>query len=77
MQQWLQSQEPLVICRYVSLFPFLMGVLEPSSPELAQQLELMQQPDMLWTPYGLRYYFCVSSSSVVMTEHNLHLNQLV
>ena len=42
-------------CRYVSLFPLLMGLLGPSSPELGQQLKLLQRPDLLWTPYGLRY----------------------
>ena len=43
-------------CRYVSLFPLLMGLLEPSSPELGQQLKLLQRPDLLWTPFGLRYW---------------------
>ena len=32
----------------------LMGLLDPSSPELGQQLELLKQPELLWTPYGLR-----------------------
>ena len=41
--------------RYVSLFPLLMGLLDSSSPELGQQLKLLKQPDLLWTPYGLRY----------------------
>ena len=41
--------------RYVSLFPLLMGLLDPSSSELGQQLKLLKQPDLLWTPYGLRY----------------------
>lgn len=43
-------------CRYVSLFPLLMGLLDASSPELGQQLKLLQRPDLLWTPYGLRYW---------------------
>ncbi|DBA80547.1 TPA: hypothetical protein ACH3X1_007808 [Trebouxia sp. C0004] len=40
---------------YVSLFPLLMALLDPSDPELGQQLKLLKQPDLLWTPYGLRY----------------------
>lgn len=39
---------------YVSLFPLLMQLLPPDSPELGRQLELLVDPDLLWTPYGLR-----------------------
>ncbi|DBA75567.1 TPA: hypothetical protein ACH3X2_009124 [Trebouxia sp. C0005] len=57
--------------RYVSLFPLLMGLLESSSPELGQQLKLLKQPDLLWTPYGLRSLSLSSSiHGVYNTEHD-------
>ncbi|KAL4640485.1 mannosyl-oligosaccharide glucosidase-like [Arapaima gigas] len=39
---------------YVSLFPFLLHVLEPESPKLERILKDMRDPDKLWTPFGLR-----------------------
>lgn len=56
---------------YVSLFPLLMGLLDSSSPELGQQLKLLKQPDLLWTPYGLRSLSLSSSiHGVYNTEHD-------
>ncbi|XP_037118450.1 mannosyl-oligosaccharide glucosidase [Syngnathus acus] len=39
---------------YVSLFPFLLLVLEPDSPKLKAIFGDMKDPNKLWTPYGLR-----------------------
>ena len=39
---------------YVSLFPLLMGLLPPASPELGRQIALLTDEQLLWTPYGLR-----------------------
>uniref|UniRef100_A0A4W3HCB2 mannosyl-oligosaccharide glucosidase n=1 Tax=Callorhinchus milii TaxID=7868 RepID=A0A4W3HCB2_CALMI len=39
---------------YVSLFPFLLHILQPSSPQLQQILKDMRDESKLWTPYGLR-----------------------
>lgn len=39
---------------YVSLFPFLLQILDPSSPNLGQILKDIDDPSKLWTPYGLR-----------------------
>lgn len=39
---------------YLSLFPFLLGLLEPDSPHLLAILELIRDPEHLWTSYGLR-----------------------
>lgn len=52
---------------YVSLFPFLMTLLDPASPELGQQLHLLHQPDLLWTPFGLR---SLSKSSSMHNAYN-------
>ncbi len=39
---------------YVSLFPFLLQILEPDNPKLEIILEDLLNPDLLFTPYGLR-----------------------
>lgn len=39
---------------YVSLFPFLLQILQPDSPKLDQILTDLRNPDLLWTDYGLR-----------------------
>ncbi|KAB5596477.1 Mannosyl-oligosaccharide glucosidase [Ceratobasidium theobromae] len=39
---------------YVSLFPLLLGLLEPSSPRLGSILDLIHDPKRLWSPYGIR-----------------------
>jgi len=39
---------------YVSLFPFLLQVLRPDSPQLSQILSDLKAEDVLWTRYGLR-----------------------
>ena len=39
---------------YISLFPFLLQILDPSSPKLKQILVDLRRPELLWTDYGLR-----------------------
>lgn len=39
---------------YVSLFPFLLHILQPDSPKLEYIFHDMRDPNKLWTPYGLR-----------------------
>ncbi|KAI0807266.1 glycoside hydrolase [Fomes fomentarius] len=39
---------------YLSLFPFLLSLLPPNSPHLGAILDLLRDPDHLWSPYGLR-----------------------
>lgn len=46
---------------YVSLFPLLMQLLPGGSPELGQQLELLRDEALLWTPQGLRSLATTSS----------------
>ncbi|KAG8755563.1 Processing alpha glucosidase I [Ceratobasidium sp. 428] len=39
---------------YISLFPFLLGLLEPTSPHLGPILDLVHDPKRLWSSYGIR-----------------------
>ncbi|KAF3687732.1 Mannosyl-oligosaccharide glucosidase [Channa argus] len=39
---------------YVSLFPFLLQILQPDSPKLEHVIRDMRDSNKLWTPYGLR-----------------------
>ena len=39
---------------YISLFPFILGVLDPKSPKLSKILDAIEDPNKLYTPYGLR-----------------------
>lgn len=39
---------------YVSLFPFMLELLAPDSPHLADVLDLLADPEQLWSPYGIR-----------------------
>jgi len=40
--------------RYISLFPLMLQMLPPDSTELGVQLQQLTDPQLLWTPYGLR-----------------------
>lgn len=39
---------------YVSLFPFLLGLLPADSPRLGPVLATLRDPEQLWSPYGIR-----------------------
>ena len=49
-------EETVHVCHkgYVSLFPFLLGLLPPDSPRLGHILNLIHDPEHLWSPYGIR-----------------------
>ncbi|XP_043265671.1 mannosyl-oligosaccharide glucosidase GCS1 [Colletes gigas] len=39
---------------YVSLFPFILQIIDPDSPQLGKVLQDLTNPNLLWTKYGLR-----------------------
>lgn len=39
---------------YISIFPFLLGLLEPDSPNLGAILKAVRDPAQMWTDFGLR-----------------------
>jgi mannosyl-oligosaccharide glucosidase len=49
-------EENQLVCHkgYISLFPFLTGLLKADSPKLGKLLKLMGDEEELWSPYGLR-----------------------
>jgi len=49
-------EESVHVCHkgYMSIFPFLTGLLPPDSPRLKAVLDLISDPDELWSDYGLR-----------------------
>lgn len=56
---------------YISLFPFLLKILEPQSPKLAIILNDMRNSEKLWTDYGLRSLSTTAPSyDKYNTEHD-------
>ncbi|RHZ88789.1 hypothetical protein Glove_21g288 [Diversispora epigaea] len=51
-----ENEESIHVCHkgYMSLFPMLLGLLPNDSPKLGSILDLMYNPNELWSPYGLR-----------------------
>ena len=49
-------EESVHVCHagYVSLFPFLLGLLEADSKRLGPILDMMQDEEQLWSQFGLR-----------------------
>ncbi|KAL4905315.1 hypothetical protein BDW74DRAFT_21357 [Aspergillus multicolor] len=49
-------EESVHVCHkgYVSLAPFLTGMLVPDSPRLEAILDLIEDPEELWSDYGIR-----------------------
>ncbi|KAG0053545.1 Processing alpha glucosidase I [Gryganskiella cystojenkinii] len=51
-----EDEESVHVCHkgYISLFPMLLGIVEPKSDQLGHILDLMRDPEQMWSPYGLR-----------------------
>ncbi|KAL8710102.1 MAG: hypothetical protein Q9225_007342 [Loekoesia sp. 1 TL-2023] len=48
-------EESVHVCHkgYISIFPFLTGLLPADSPRLGAVLDLISDPEEMWSPYGL------------------------
>jgi mannosyl-oligosaccharide glucosidase len=49
-------EEHVHVCHkgYISIFPFMTGLLGPDSPRLGHVLDLISNEDELWSKYGIR-----------------------
>ncbi|KAF9891311.1 Processing alpha glucosidase I [Aspergillus nanangensis] len=51
-----EFEESVHVCHkgYISIFPFLTGIVGPNSPRLKATLDLISDPEELWSDYGIR-----------------------
>ncbi|KKK17152.1 mannosyl-oligosaccharide glucosidase [Aspergillus ochraceoroseus] len=51
-----EYEESVHVCHkgYVSISPFLTGMVGPDSPRLKAMLDLIEDPEELWSDYGIR-----------------------
>lgn len=51
-----EYEESVHVCHkgYISIFPFLTGMVGPDSPHLKATLDLIRNPDELWSNFGIR-----------------------
>jgi mannosyl-oligosaccharide glucosidase len=49
-------EDDKLVCHkgYISIFPLLLGLVPADSPHLSALLDMMADPDHLWSPHGLR-----------------------
>ncbi|KAI5305576.1 hypothetical protein KEM56_004001 [Ascosphaera pollenicola] len=49
-------EEHVHVCHkgYISLFPFMTGLMDAKHPHLGAVLDLIADPEELWSPYGIR-----------------------
>lgn len=52
---------------YVSLFPFILKIVDPESLQLEKILDKLKNPDLLWTNQGLR---SLSKNSPIYMKYN-------
>ena len=51
-----EFEENQLVCHkgYISIFPFITGLLAPDSPRISAVLDTIEDPEHLWTDFGLR-----------------------
>ncbi|KAF9977520.1 Processing alpha glucosidase I [Actinomortierella ambigua] len=51
-----ENEESVFVCHkgYISLFPLALGLVDPQSDKLGHILDMLHNPDELWSPYGIR-----------------------
>lgn len=65
-----EFEEDVLVCHkgYISIFPFLTGLLPHDNPRLGAVLDLIEDPEHLWSEFGLRSLS--KSSEFYGTEEN-------
>jgi len=50
------SDESYHVCHkgYLSIFPLMLSLLSPTSPHVGAILDIICDPEHLWSPYGIR-----------------------
>jgi len=50
------EDESTFVCHkgYLSIFPLMLALLEPSAPQVDAILDMLHDPKHLWSPYGIR-----------------------
>ncbi|CAG2102762.1 unnamed protein product [Medioppia subpectinata] len=56
---------------YVSLFPFMLTLIETKNPKLAKVLDDLENPKLIWSSYGIR---SLSRSSPYYGQHNTEVD---
>ncbi|RWS31322.1 mannosyl-oligosaccharide glucosidase-like isoform X1 [Leptotrombidium deliense] len=56
---------------YISLFPFILTILEPTNPKLQSILSNIRNEDLLWTPFGLR---SLAKNSIYYRKYNTEVD---
>ncbi|CAG9954091.1 unnamed protein product [Clonostachys rosea f. rosea IK726] len=51
-----EFEEHALVCHkgYISIFPFLVGLMKPEDPKVGRILDLIGDEDHLWSPHGIR-----------------------
>lgn len=72
VRETLERPQPALVPHvgYISLFPFMMGIIPPTSQILEKQLELISNRSTLWTDFGLRSLS--KTSSLYMKRNTEH-----
>ena len=66
-------EENKLVCHkgYISLFPFLTGLLRHDSPKLGRLLALMGDEEELWSPHGLRSLGAIGAGGMAGADHGV------
>lgn len=56
---------------YVSLFPLLLGILEPTNPKLGKVLDDLENPNLVWSAHGIR---SLSRTSLYYQQFNTEVD---
>ena len=56
---------------YISLFPLLLNILEPTNPKLGKVLDDLENPNLVWSAHGIR---SLSRNSLYYQQYNTEVD---